>query len=517
MKLNYKRTIYVGLAFFLITLFWQTYDAIIPKILTDKFGMPHVWSGAIMAIDNVLALFLLPLFGAISDKHRGKKGRRTPFITFGAIIAAIALVGLSVVDNAQLKKMEDISAVVDPKSSAYTEAMETLYDSNVQINVDGKKAPLSSFIERDDFLELGYETVDGKEILEEDYSRLVTPARQSYAARVTSENAWILAAFVGVLLVALLAMSTFRSPAVALMPDVTPKPLRSKANAVINLMGTLAGILILVVGKLFGTGSPKNALMNYISVFAFTAALMMVALMIFRFKVNEPLLVSEMEKTESESLGESQNTATEERKLSRGEKRSLIFILLSVVMWFMGYNAVTTKYSVYASEVLGLDYNTTLMIASATALIAFIPVGIVASRIGRKKTILAGVVMLFVAFAGAIFVNQGTNIIVVNILFALAGIGWATINVNSYPMVVELSQGGNVGKYTGYYYTASMAAQTATPVLSGILFDAFGIEKVFFPYAAAFVAVAFVTMLFVMHGDSKPESSKSKLEAFDVD
>ena len=247
MKLNYKRTIYVGLAFFLITLFWQTYDAIIPKILTDKFGMPHVWSGAIMAIDNVLALFLLPLFGAISDKHRGKKGRRTPFITFGAIIAAIALVGLSVVDNAQLKRIEDISAVVDPKSSAYTEAMETLYDSDVQINVDGKKAPLSSFIERDDFLELGYETVDGKEVLEEDYSRFVTPARQSYAARVTSENVWILAAFVGVLLIALLAMSTFRSPAVALMPDVTPKPLRSKANAVINLMGTLAGILILVV------------------------------------------------------------------------------------------------------------------------------------------------------------------------------------------------------------------------------------------------------------------------------
>jgi MFS family permease len=157
------------------------------------------------------------------------------------------------------------------------------------------------------------------------------------------------------------------------------------------------------------------------------------------------------------------------------------------------------------------------MIASATALIAYLPVGIIASKIGRKKTILAGVVMLFAAFAGAIFVKQGTNIMVVNLLFSLAGIGWATINVNSYPMVVELSQGGNVGKYTGYYYTASMAAQTATPVLSGILFDAFGIEKVFFPYAAAFVAVAFVTMLFVMHGDSKPEASKSKLESFDVD
>ena len=125
--------------------------------------------------------------------------------------------------------------------------------------------------------------------------------------------------------------------------------------------------------------------------------------------------------------------------------------------------------------------------------------------------------MLFIAFAGAIFIKQGASKLVVNALFALAGIGWATINVNSYPMVVELSAGSNVGKYTGYYYTASMAAQTATPVLSGLLFDAFGIENVFFPYASAFVAIAFITMLFVKHGDSKPEAAKSKLEAFDVD
>lgn len=517
MKLNYKRTVFVGLAFFLITLFWQTYDAIIPKILTDKFGMPHFWSGAIMAVDNILALFLLPIFGALSDKHRGKKGRRTPFITFGAIIASIALIGLSVVDSAQLKKLDDISGVADPKSANYAEAMETLYDSEVEINVDGKEAPLSSFIEKDAFLELGYEIVDGKEKLEDDYNKFVTPARQSYAARVTSENVWILVTFVTVLFVALLAMSTFRSPAVALMPDVTPKPLRSKANAVINLMGTLAGILILVAGKLFGTGATKNVLMNYIPVFAFTAALMIVALLVFRIKVNEPQFVSEMEAQSAEYNNESVESVTEERKLSKAERRSLIFILLSVVMWFMGYNAVTTKYSVYAPEVLGFDYNTTLLLANAAALVAFIPVGMIASKIGRKKTILAGVTMLFVAFGGAIFLKPGMSVMIANVLFALAGIGWATINVNSYPMVVELSAGSNVGKYTGYYYTASMAAQTVTPMLSGYLFDKFGIEKVFFPYAAAFVAVAFVTMLFVMHGDSKPVANKSKLESFDVD
>ena len=515
MKLNYKRTIFVGLAFFLITLFWQTYDAIIPKILTDKFGMPHAWSGVIMAIDNVLALFLLPLFGSISDKHKGKKGRRTPFITFGAIIAAVALIGLSAVDNAQLKRLEDISAVADPKSSGYSEAMETLYDSDVQITVDGK-APLSSFIEKADFLEIGYETVDGKERLEDDYNKYVTPARQAYAARVTSENVWILVAFVGMLLVALLAMSTFRSPAVALMPDVTPKPLRSKANAVINLMGTLAGILILVVGKLFGTGSTKNVLMNYIPVFAFTAGLMMLALLVFRFKVNEPKFVSEMEEQSVEHSEEKAEGVSEERKLSKAERRSLIFILLSVVMWFMGYNAVTTKYSVYAPEVLGFDYNTTLLLANAAALAAFIPVGIIASKIGRKKTILAGVAMLFVAFGGAIFLKPGMSVMFANVLFALAGIGWATINVNSYPMVVELSSHGNVGKYTGFYYTATMTAQTLTPILSGFFLDTYGMRTLF-PYATICVGISFVTMLFVKHGDSKPLATKPSLESLDVD
>ena len=151
MKLNYKRTIYVGLAFFLIMLFWQTYDAIIPKILTDKFGMPHFWSGIIMAFDNILALFMLPLFGTLSDRHKGKSGRRTPFIMFGAIIAAVALVSLSAVDNVQLSKLESISAVTDSSAEGYAEAMENLYDSGVEINVDGKRGQLDSHIEKDDF------------------------------------------------------------------------------------------------------------------------------------------------------------------------------------------------------------------------------------------------------------------------------------------------------------------------------------------------------------------------------
>ena len=431
MKLDYKKTFYVGSAFFLITLFWQTYDAIIPKILTDKFGMSHLWSGVIMAFDNILALFMLPLFGAISDKHKGKRGRRTPFIVIGAVIAAVAFLGLSAVDSVQLSKLDSISAVTDSESTDYESAMSTLYDSDVTITVEGERAPLSSFIGKEEFVKLSDES--------DEYIKYATPARQAYAAEVTSHNKVILIAFVAILLVTLIAMATFRSPAVALMPDVTPKPLRSKANAVINLMGSLGGILILVAGKLFGTGEAHNALMNYIPVFAVTSGLMIAAVIFFLFKVNEPKFVAEMEQTSKEyGIDDSADDVGGNRKMSRAEMRSLVFILMSVVFWFMGYNAITSKYSVYASNVLQMDYNTTLIIAQAAAIVSYIPVGFIASRFGRKKTILFGVGLLGTSFLLASFITAESNFIFVNALFVMAGIGWATINVNSYPMVVEL-------------------------------------------------------------------------------
>ena len=139
----------------------------------------------------------------------------------------------------------------------------------------------------------------------------------------------------------------------------------------------------------------------------------------------------------------------------------------------------------------------------------------VASKIGRKKTIIAGVLMLTGAFAAAGTMRAGSSVLVMNILFALAGVAWATINVNSFPMVVEMCSGADIGKYTGFYYTASMSAQIATPMLSGLLMDQFGMT-VLFPYAAVFVALAFVTMILVKHGDAKVES-KTGLDAFDLD
>ena len=143
---------------------------------------------------------------------------------------------------------------------------------------------------------------------------------------------------------------------------------------------------------------------------------------------------------------------------------------------------------------------------------AYIPVGIIASRIGRRKSILAGIVMLASAFFAGNFISSGVHPAIMYPIFILAGIGWATINVNSFPMVVELAKGGEVGKYTGYYYTASMAAQIVAPILSGVLYDFFGMRATFFAFGTVFVVLSFVTMFFVKHGDAKADA-QSALEA----
>lgn len=514
MKLNYPRTIFVGFAFFLICTFWQAYDTIIPKILTDKFGMSQANSGIIMALDNILALFMLPLFGAISDKCTSRLGRRTPFILIGTIAAAVALIALSFTDGMQLKNIEAVSAIDDRA------ALETLYDSvsGTRLEMpDGTEFVLSETFSRGDFASITSQVeVDGAAVTNPDYTNYVVPARHAYAHAATRANPLPLILFIGILLVALISMATFRSPAVALMPDVTIKPLRSKANAIINLMGTAGGILVLGMGVVFGTGAAKNALMPYATFFSIVAGIMLLALLAFMLTVREPKFVREMEaesrRFHIDELPEGETGKDAKRPLSKEERASLLLILASVVFWFMGYNAVISKYSVYAGKVLDLDYNTTLLLANIAAVAAYLPVGMIASKIGRKKTILAGIVMLATSFGVASFLREGSSALVMNCMFALAGIGWATINVNSFPMVVELSRGGDVGKYTGFYYTASMAAQTITPYFSGLLMDKIGMTTLF-PYATIFVAIAFGTMLFVKHGDSRPEQPKSKLEA----
>ena len=513
MKLNYKRTILVGFAFFLISAFWQAYDATIPVILTNKFGMSQTWSGVIMALDNILAVFMLPLFGALSDKCLTRFGKRTPFITIGTVVAAVAILCLSFVDNAQLQNISDVSVIDDPA------ALEAIYEAQadtVLLTPEGDSVVLCDSFSKEEFTAIRCKVTDpetGKTITNPDYTNYVAPARQAYAAAKTRENTVPLILFICLLLVVLVAMATFRSPAVALMPDVTMKPLRSKANAVINLMGTAGGILVLVLGMVFSTSAVQNAMMSYTVYYTVIASIMLGALTIFLCTVREPKWAAEMA-ADSVKYGieEKAGEDGEKRNLSPAEVKSLICILLSIALWYFGYNAVTSKYAVYAGNILDKDYNTTMLLAQGAAIVAYLPAGTIASKIGRKKTILAGVVMLAAAFGCAAFMRSSSPTLVMNILFALAGVAWATINVNSFPMVVEMCSGADIGKYTGFYYTASMTAQIITPMLSGFLMDKMGMT-VLFPYAAIFVALAFVTMSLVRHGDAKAVA-KQGLEAF---
>lgn len=464
-KLNVKRTVFVGFAFFLIMAFWQAYDAIMPLMLINKFGMSQTLSGAIMALDNVLAVFLLPIFGSLSDKFVSRQGKRTPFIVVGTIAAVIFFIAMTFMDNYQLLQI--------------TEA--------------------------------GVLNTDVSGLTSEQASALLAEK----AWQVTVSQPVPLICFILLLLFTLIAMALFRSPAVALMPDVTVKPLRSKANAIINLMGTAGGIIVLLLGMVFGTS--KDAYMDYTGFVIATCAVMIIGLLIFVFTVKEPAWNKEMllaqQKIdalvpEPESAAPFDLHGAENSKTTEKEKLvSLILILASVALWYMGYNAVTSKYSVYATNILHQNFNLTLIIAQAAAVVAYIPVGIIAGKLGRKKTILIGVALLFAAFTAGAFIRSSTPAVVMYLLFALAGVAWATINVNSFPMVVELASGSTIGKYTGYYYTASMAAQIVTPILSGVLLD---VSMLFlFPYAAVFVLLSGVTMLFVKFGNSQDLNGKT--------
>ena len=497
MKLNYKRTVLVGMAFFLILAFWQAYDAIVPLILTNHFGLPQSASGVVMSIDNVLAVFMLPLFGALSDKVSTRFGKRTPFIVIGTVAAVIAFAFLAVVDIWQFDQL--IEAGI---SERYHLAQIALNNANEAL--DAAKAAGDAA------------GVEAAKALIENINAGVDVIRADVLA-MTMENVAPLIAFIAILLVLLITMATFRSPAVALMPDVTLRPLRSKGNAIINLTGTAGAIAVLGLGAVFGTSSEMG--MTYLGYILAVIGLMLLGLIVFLSTVRERKWAAEMEE-ESRRRGlvePTEGEAVGPRRLSRAEFRSLLLILASVALWYVGYNSITSKYSVYATNVLGFDFNVTLIIAQAAAIVAYIPVGIISSRVGRKKAILAGVIMLASAFFAGIFIGRTSPEPIMYAVFSLAGIGWATINVNSFPMVVELARGGDIGKYTGYYYTASMAAQIVAPILSGILYDQLGMEYTFFAFGTVFVMFSFVTMLMVKHGDSKPLAPKSRLECLDVD
>lgn len=458
-KLNYKRTFLIGLAFLSICSFWQMYDNIIPLILQNTYHLGETMTGAVMALDNVLAIFLLPVFGMLSDKVHTKLGRRMPFIVAGTILAVIFMMLLPMIDNAEKARWN---------------------------------------------------------------------TGESFSNQVI---------FLAVLFFTLVSMGLYRSPAVALMPDVTPNHLRSRANAVINLMGAVGGVYALIMIKvLVGKGETPD----YMPLFASIAAVMAIAVGILVITIRENKLREEVEKAEAantekveeraiaegvEAAGEIEAIADTEQSGATGKvkgmpkevKRSMYFMLASIFLWFTAYNAVTTAFSRYTKVVWKMEggsFANCLMVATVAAILSYIPIGNISAKIGRKKTIMGGVLLMAACYGGAIFAREYHPI--VNVAFALIGVAWAAINVNSYPMIVAMSSGSDVGKFTGTYYTFSMAAQILTPVLSGFLLENVSYNTLF-PYALFFSLMAFLTMTQVRHGDVKPKKKESILENFDVD
>ena len=428
MKLNYKRTILIGFGFMAILAFWQFYDQVVPYLLENVFGLKTFAANAIMSIDNILAIFMLPLFGAISDRTNTRLGKRTPYILFGTIASVVLLIVLGVFNE--------------------------------------------------------------------------------------QRNFW---GFMFTLMAVLVVMAVYRTPAVAYMPDVTPKPLRSKANAIINLVGYIGGIFATVVmmfmlkSETAADGSSVYSEdQSFLPVFLVIAGFMLLSVLILVFTVKENKLPHVEDEPEEVSKG---------GKMPKDVFCSLVLILLSVFLWFMAYNAVTTAFSRYCVNVWGADLGTSssyLLTATVAAIAAFVPLGFLSSKVGRKKAVLLGIALMTACYVIAIFITKQTPLMY--LIFGLVGVGWASINVNSFPMVVEMSSGSDVGKYTGFYYTFSMAAQITTPLLSGALIDNLGLGySVLFPYAVLFSALSFVTMLFVKHGDSKPQAKGSVLENFDVE
>ena len=654
LKLDYPQTFKVGFAFAIIMLFWTAYDFVVPLLLEHAYGLPSWARGLIMGLDNLLSLFMLPLFGKLSDNAKGKLvkkwGRRTPFIVIGTVCAVVLMVFVPVATLKQQAKAQDLTASIEAKLNDDT-FMQPLLEDWYDNAVAGKEGSANycdltylnnNKVTRDQFVSLRYDSkmtskkavlnmlgattyyYDGEvvedlsatsptgktyqEIVDSNaaYKKYVAAGMNNYISNEVHENltktdAGIksLVVYMVILLLVLIAMATFRSPAVALMPDVTPKPLRSQANAIINLCGGIGGAIAFLIYTIVLFG---QRLENYVIIFGSVAAGMLLLLAGFLALVNERKMVAKCQeickKYEIDDFADGENpeaekfaeelihegdaeynldskpdgevqelvngTAKEEiapetldfakqvventkkkpvspkewwgakNDLEKGRLKSFLLILASIFMWFMGYNAVSSNLSIYTTKSLNLSAGIASIISGVSmgiSAIAFIPVGYMAAKIGRRKSIMIGFGMAVVSFVLICFsVRPSDKAAVPAVLFALfyliAGFGLIIANVNTFPMVTELSTAETVGQYTGYYYVATMSAQAITPAIGGAIMDAGGNQYLFL-YSAVCIVIAIVLMLFVKHGDSKQltkgrkltkeEKKQIRLDALDAD
>lgn len=417
LKLNNKRTLLIGFSFFTILMLWQVYNYYCPlflkELFLENFGKENNYLvGIIMAMDNILALFMLPLFGTLSDKTKTKLGKRMPYIIVGTILSLLAFPFIAL-----------------------------LFIKNSLVGV------------------------------------------------------------IIMMALILISMNIYRAPSVALMPDVTPKPLRAKANAIINLVGYIGAIIGSVLTMIFTKkieGGDRLVVGNYlIWPFIITSVFMLVALIVLVLKIRENKIVAEMQEEMElgEKLSETNEEILDDKPLGKKDKFNLWVLIFSVFLWYFAFNAVETFGSTYALEVLNTkNWGIATSILAISSLITFMPSTILTKKVGRKNSIVIGLILMVLSLGIATFIKSFGVVLI--ILMIIAGIGWAIINVNSYPMFVELSSSKNVGKFTGYYYAASQIAQSITPIAIGFVFDWIGIEA-FFPYATIFMGIALIVFCLI--------------------
>lgn len=466
LKLNVKRTCIIGFAFFGILLLWQVYDSWCPTFLTELFKKAIPGStneevqylvGIMMAMDNLSALILLPIFGHLSDKTHTKLGKRMPYIIVGTIVCAICF--------------PFVPIFFHYNNMAGTIAMMT-----------------------------------------------------------------IVCCF----------MMMYRNPAVALMPDMTPKPLRSKANGIINIMGYIGGAFATIVGLFFvlsqylGTqtknGEPLPHTWQYHNIWAIEApfliasVLMVISAVVLMINIKENKIEAEMkdELERGEALAEIEDKIEDDKPMTKANKTMLFLILIAEFFWFMADNGIGTfmgNYTLYYLQASSRSNMINTIVGGLGSVVGFAFGGYIASKIGRKWTVVSGLALslasyLFWIIATYTFLKgaagSGSFPIVIYFIWFVKGLGMSLVHVNSFPMVVELCSSKKIGAFTGYYYASSMAAQTVTPVALGALMLTPNLDFGFLPiYAGICLTISLVIFLFMKNIHSSKTKFAKGLEAFD--
>ena len=487
-KLDYKRTCLIGFAFFGILLLWQVYDTWCPTFLSEIFAKtfyPEYATlrasntldaieqcdkiimkvqypvGIMMAIDNLAALILLPIFGKLSDKTNTRIGKRMPYILVGTFVCAVAFPFIPIFFH--------------------------------------------------------YNQVVGIIIM--------------------------------MAIVVLFAMM-YRNPAVALMPDITPKPLRSKANGIINIMGYIGGLFAALVGFVFvlsnylgtkidkATGlyaDPEHLNWAYGNIWAVegpflvASVLMLISALVLFFTIKENKVAEEVkdEMARGELASETVDKVDDDKPMSKANRRMLWFILGAEFFWFMADNGISTflnNYVVFGTHSSSTSTLILTILGGVGSVIGFALGGIIASKIGRKWTLFGGLALALVSYAVwavltfALGLPRGELPVWLFVIWFVKGFGMSLVHVNSFPMVVELCSPKKVGAFTGYYYASSMTAQTITPVLLGLLLLNDSIDWNFLPvYAGVCIIISLVIFFFVKNVATTKTTFKKGLEALDAD